>query len=249
MFAWLGRRPRALSWLIVLAGFQAAAAAPPTEDELRAWIGDLTGDSFAAREIAAGKLASAGEPAAALLSECMARGDAESAWRAAAVLAAIRTPKAGPDDPPGPEPLTTVARFNDDSPAPTANPNPPPSPDPPPESSIADALAPPPEPLALEDITDQVHIADAYVSPELISDASPPTGHQRPIPSRPTVAQQPFERISPAVSSSRMAPSPRNVALRRSGQTLPQLATPRDNQPRLMNIFIRARSVLGLSTR
>lgn len=79
----LGRMPCAVAWLFLTA---AVAAAPPSAGEVRAWISQLDGENFVAREVAVAHLADAGEAAIEPLIECIQGDSPEAAWRATAVL-------------------------------------------------------------------------------------------------------------------------------------------------------------------
>jgi hypothetical protein len=86
MNAWIGRMPWAAGvflWATML------SAAPPSADQLRAWVRQLEADDFALREAAEHKLIASGEAAIAPLAEAIAGTSPEAAWRASAALEKI----------------------------------------------------------------------------------------------------------------------------------------------------------------
>lgn len=248
MGTWLGRMPSAGCWLFLVVGISFASAASPSEEQLRAWIRDLNADSFAAREGAAEKLKIAGPLAVSLLSDCVASGSAEASWRASAVLVAIRS--ASPSTI-LPDQAIDSAQCNDVGHATTDNSNSPPAPEAPPEADISQALAPPPAPLPLEAVTEQVLIADAYVSPQLTGEKG--TGEKAfagaPIP--PQTWEQP---ITPAVIERDPALAVHSaqhadVTFVRYPPVRAGTNVNRENQPRWMNFLNRTRTMFGLSVR
>jgi hypothetical protein len=86
MNAWLGRMPWAAGVLLCA---QALSAAPPSADQLRAWVSQLAADDFVVREAAEHHLIAAGEAAIAPLAEAIAGTSPEAAWRASAALEKI----------------------------------------------------------------------------------------------------------------------------------------------------------------
>jgi hypothetical protein len=253
MFARLGRRPWALGWLLVLAGWSYVLAAPPAEEQLRAWIQDLDADDFAKRDGAAGRLAAAGPIAVPLLSESLKRGSPEAAWRASAVLSRIREAGIAVQGAAGTETAAAGSACNDQSPPAEEAATLPPAPEPPPESDIALALAPPPEPLPVDAVTDRVLIADAYVSPELAVevDLVEPNVERRvsrPIDDVPRLPERKIEHASRTPVSPPVANRSSITLVRYPAERHP-LASGRENQPRVKNFFHRARTVLGLPAR
>src|SRR5207248_718682 len=82
-----GRMPVALGWFLGVAAL--ANAAPPTADQLQAWVRDLDADAYSVREAASSHLIAAGEPAIDMLAAGVASASPETAWRASAALEQI----------------------------------------------------------------------------------------------------------------------------------------------------------------
>ncbi len=240
MNAWSGSGPRALSWLAVFVLAGAATAATPSEAELRIWLGDLDADSFAVREAAMRKLSGAGEEVKVLLQNAVAGGSPETAWRAEVILQRVRSKTHAVAE--ARRGIAVAESCSAEPAVETGDTRL--SPDPPPDADIGQALAPPPQMPSIDSIAEQVLIADAFVSPEFTTESAGGAG--------PVVKSEP--RVTPSITALR-ADSPRAVVTLPSVTLVRQPATPvpisfsRENQPRLMNFFQRARAFLGLSTR
>jgi PDZ domain len=88
MTTWHSRMLVAAGWLWMVAA-NAASAAPPSNAELRAWLGDLDAEEYAAREQASERLVAAGEAAIDALADGVDSTSPEAAWRASAALEQI----------------------------------------------------------------------------------------------------------------------------------------------------------------
>jgi len=86
MKAWIGRMPWAVGVFLCAA---ALSAAPPSAEQLRAWVRQLEADDFVAREAAEHNLIASGEAAIGPLAEAIAGASPEAAWRASAALEKI----------------------------------------------------------------------------------------------------------------------------------------------------------------
>lgn len=243
MIAGLGRRPWALGWSAVFALASATATVATAGDEqVRAWIGDLDADSFETRELATQRLLSGGGEATLLLKQALSNGTAETQWRAAAILGQLESAHRAKTPLPAAASAASADEPCSDQAAALVT-GPPASPEPPPEADIAQALVPPPPPVPLEAITEQVLIADAYVAPELSAErangAAAATAAPRATAAKTAIVNTPSQ---PARSSS-------PVVFVRPGFSRGPAGYNRDNQPRLLNVFQRARLFFGLSAR
>src|SRR5689334_2379466 len=86
MKAWIGRMPWAVGVFLCAA---ALSAAPPSAEQLRAWLRQLEADDCVAREAAEYNLIASGEAAIGPLAEAIAGTSPEAAWRASAALEKI----------------------------------------------------------------------------------------------------------------------------------------------------------------
>jgi hypothetical protein len=241
MYAWLGRKPWAFGWLVGLAFCTAATAAPPSAEQLRAWVRDLDADGFAAREFAMQQLIEAGSDASVFLRAAVDGSSPEMAWRATVIQARLHSERRT-----GTAVQTEVAVEQCSDEANAAHTDPPTMPDAPPEADIAQALAPPPQLPSIEEIGEQVLIADAYVSPDLAQEhgkiLSRPAVGPRELRIEPAITALPADAPHPARSS------PAVIFVRQSATRAPVMNA-RDSQPRLMNFLQRARTALGLPAR
>jgi hypothetical protein len=79
--------PMALGWFLGVAAL--ASAAPPSSDQLQAWVRELDAEEYSVREAASSHLIAAGEPAIDMLAAGVASSSPEAAWRAGAALEQI----------------------------------------------------------------------------------------------------------------------------------------------------------------
>jgi hypothetical protein len=86
MHYWLGRMPWAFGWLLAVA---TAFGAPPSVDQIRAWLRQLESHDLAVCAEASRNLSDAGDTAVDALLCTVGKADAEAAWRATGVLEQI----------------------------------------------------------------------------------------------------------------------------------------------------------------
>jgi hypothetical protein len=241
--------PSALFGALCLLAWSTIAAEPPTREQLRALVRDLDAADFAAREAAATRLAEAGDAAIPYLAESVTRGSAEAAWRASAILASLRSADHPANGVPVSSSVRSVREYRLQQPAADVN-----EPAPPPEADIAAELQPPPEPVSVEQISEQVLIADAYVSPDLSGVVMPhaaPLAPHAPAAAVGSLARVPGNGVIPGAVSNprRVRPATASVSFVRQQAVRDTIAATPDTTPRLTNFFQRARTVLGLSGR
>jgi hypothetical protein len=83
MGEWLGRTPWAWGWLFFAA---TVGAAPPSADQLRAWVDQLDHDNFVLREEASRNLVAASEAAIPALCNGITSSSPEASWRCTSAL-------------------------------------------------------------------------------------------------------------------------------------------------------------------